>query len=201
MTRRRRGGSWRAFATRTALARRTRRSLRRTRRTSTGSLRASGIVKSSPLVQRARRRADLPKELPCMATFWSACANSGCTSPRSTSARRMSTIAPIGSIPAGQRSTHARHVVHCQTPSGRLIHARTSSRSLGRDDSSERAAATYHCGRTSEAGRGCGHGAGRHADRAFDAVLQAYKGMVAIGPRRGGTSLTRMSGCSSGKRS
>jgi hypothetical protein len=45
------------------------------------------------------------------------------------------------SIPAAQTSAHAMQVVRCQTPSGRLIHASTSSRSLPRRSSSNRPAA------------------------------------------------------------
>ena len=135
-----------------------------------------------------------------MAKFWSVRCNCGSTSPRSTSARRMSTIAPIGSIPAGQRSTHAMHVVHCQTPSGRLIHARTSSRSLERGSSSERAAATSAAGPTKPVSAP----ATGQADTQRAHSRQSSKRTNARSSARcaaGGTSLTRMSGCSSGKRS
>ena len=119
-----------------------------------------------------------------MAKFWSARCNGGSTSPRSTSARRMSTIAPIGSIPAGQRSTHAMHVVHCQTPSGRLIHARTSSRSLERGSSSERAAATSAAGPTKPVS---GAATGQADTQSAHSMQSSRRtnGMVVIGPRGG----------------
>ena len=154
-------------------------------------------MKSSPLVQRARLRADLPNEFPCMAKFWSARCNGGSTSPRSTSARRMSTIARIGSMPAGQRSTHAMHVVHCQTPSGRLIHAKTSSRALELGSSSERAAATSAAGPTNPVA------ATGHADKQSAHSMQSSRrtnGWSPSGRAPRGISLTRMSGRSAGKR-
>ena len=92
------------------------------------------------------------------------------------------------------------HVVHCQTPSGRLIHASTSSRSLERGSSSERAAATSAAGPTKPvAGAPTGQ-----ADTQIPHSMQSSRrtnGWSSSGRAAAGTSLTRMSGCSSGKRS
>ena len=89
-------------------------------RYSTGSLVASLIGKSRSLVHFVRFRADSPKEFPCSSRLLRASASSSGICASKTSFLRICRMSCMGSLPTGQTSTHAMHVVQDQTASSEM---------------------------------------------------------------------------------
>ena len=83
-------------------------------------------------------------------------------------------IRSAGIASVGQARVHSKPTWQRHTPSGRLAQASTSSRS----DAArllEQPFRRGQCGRTDVVVRGCGDRAGRQAQPALDAVLQAHE--------------------------